>query len=71
MLDSSKEFQKYATKHMGISSATLHNYTSVYDSYINPTITEQVDERHRYVVQDVFSRLMRDRIIFLGVPIND
>lgn len=71
MLDSSKEFQKYATKHMGISSATLHNYSSAYGNYINPTITEQVDERHRYVVQDVFSRLMRERIIFLGVPIND
>ena len=48
---------------------TLSRYTSVLDGYINPTITE---ERQLNVAQmDVFSRLMMDRIIFLGVPIDD
>ena len=48
---------------------TLNRYTSVVDGYINPTITE---ERKLNVAQmDVFSRLMMDRIIFLGVPIDD
>lgn len=60
------EFEKYAVKGMGISSMTLHRYES---AYINPTITE---ERKLNVAQmDVFSRLMMDRIIFLGVPIDD
>ena len=70
-MDSSQEFQKYATKHRGISSMTLHNYTSAYGNYINPTITEDWDANRRSVTMDVFSRLMQDRIIFLGVPIND
>ena len=70
-MDSSKEFNKYATKHMGISSMTLCNYSSVYGNYINPTITEEITENRRQVTMDVFSRLMQDRIIFLGVPIND
>ncbi|MBP5334133.1 MAG: ATP-dependent Clp protease proteolytic subunit [Bacteroidales bacterium] len=64
-----KEFDKFAVKGRGISSMTLGRYTSVYDGYINPTITE---ERKLNVAQmDVFSRLMMDRIIFLGVPIDD
>jgi ATP-dependent Clp protease, protease subunit len=63
------EFQKYATQHMGISSATLHNYTSVYGNYISPTIIEE--RQLNVATMDVFSRLMMDRIIFLGVPIND
>ena len=64
-----KEFDKFAVKGRGISSTTLSRYTSVYDGYINPTITE---ERKLNVAQmDVFSRLMMDRIIFLGVPIDD
>ena len=63
------EFDKFAVKGRGISSTTLSRYTSVYDGYINPTITE---ERKLNVAQmDVFSRLMMDRIIFLGVPIDD
>ena len=63
------EFDKFAVKGRGISSMTLSRYTSVYDGYINPTITE---ERQLNVAQmDVFSRLMMDRIIFLGVPIDD
>jgi ATP-dependent Clp protease protease subunit len=35
------EFKKYATKHMGINSMTLHNYQSVYNNYISPTIIEE------------------------------
>lgn len=66
------EFNKYATKHLGISSLTLHRYNSmhhVHSGYINPTI---IEERQLNVASmDVFSRLMMDRIIFLGVPIND
>ncbi len=63
------EFQKYATKHAGISSMTMHRYTSAYGAYISPTI---IEERQLNVASmDVFSRLMMDRIIFLGVPIDD
>jgi len=63
------DFRKYATGHMGISSMTLHNYTSVYGNYISPTIIEE--RQLNVATMDVFSRLMMDRIIFLGVPIND
>jgi len=63
------EFKKYATKHMGISSMTMHRYTSMVENYISPTI---IEERQLNIAQmDVFSRLMMDRIIFLGVPIDD
>ena len=63
------EFDKFAVKGRGISSMTLHRFTSQVDAYINPTITE---ERQLNVAQmDVFSRLMMDRIIFLGVPSDD
>ena len=68
-MDSSKEFRKYATGHLGISSLTLDRYNSAYGNYISPTI---IEERQLNVAQmDVFSRLMMDRIIFLGVPIDD
>lgn len=64
-----EEFGKYATKHLGINSTTLHKYTSVYNNYISPTI---IEERQLNVASmDVFSRLMMDRIIFLGLPIDD
>jgi len=63
------EFKKYATKHLGISSLSMEKYASIYNSYISPTI---IEERQMNVAQmDVFSRLMMDRIIFLGVPIDD
>ena len=63
------EFNKYATRHLGINSLTLHKYTSTVSNYISPTI---IEERQLNVAQmDVFSRLMMDRIIFLGVPIDD
>ncbi|MEN8118781.1 MAG: ATP-dependent Clp endopeptidase proteolytic subunit ClpP [Bacteroidota bacterium] len=63
------EFNKYATKHMGINSRTLDQYQSIYNNYISPTI---IEERQLNIASmDVFSRLMMDRIIFLGVPIDD
>ena len=68
-MDYGKEFQKYATKHRGISSLHLNEFLSMHDNYISPTI---IEERQMNVASmDVFSRLMMDRIIFLGVPIND
>jgi len=63
------EFKKFATNHLGISSLNLHDYQSIYSSYISPTI---IEERQLNVAQmDVFSRLMMDRIIFLGTAIDD
>ena len=63
------EFEKFAVGHCGVSSSALHRLSSVYAGYINPTI---VEERKLNVAQmDVFSRLMVDRIIFLGCPIDD
>ncbi|MFV0590623.1 MAG: ATP-dependent Clp endopeptidase proteolytic subunit ClpP [Draconibacterium sp.] len=68
-MENHNEFKKYATGHAGISSATLHRYSSMYGAYISPTI---IEERQLNVASmDVFSRLMMDRIIFLGVPIDD
>ncbi|HBG23555.1 MAG: ATP-dependent Clp protease proteolytic subunit [Bacteroidetes bacterium GWF2_41_61] len=63
------DFEKYAIKHRGISSLTLHRVNSLYSAYINPTIIEE--RQLNIAAMDVFSRLMMDRIIFLGVPIND
>ncbi len=68
-MDHKKEFNKYATKHMGINSLTLDRYTSIYANYISPTIIEE--RQLNIATMDVFSRLMMDRIIFLGVPIDD
>ncbi len=63
------EFEKFAVKHCGISSLKLHDYRSANASYVNPMILE---ERQLNVTQlDVFSRLMMDRILFLGAPIDD
>jgi len=63
------DFAKFARSRFGISSLSLHRYTSVWDSYISPTI---IEERQLNVASmDVFSRLMMDRIIFLGLPIDD
>jgi ATP-dependent Clp protease protease subunit len=68
-MDYEKDFKNYATKHRGISSITLDNITSIYNNYISPTI---IEERQLNVASmDVFSRLMMDRIIFLGLPIDD
>src|SRR5665811_2620232 len=63
------DFGKYARSKRGVSSLGLHKYASVYGSYISPTI---IEERQLNVASmDVFSRLMMDRIIFLGLPIDD
>lgn len=68
-MDYQNEFYRYATRHAGISSTTLQKYTSVYNNYISPTI---IEERQLNIASmDVFSRLMMDRIIFLGLPIDD
>ena len=68
-MDRHDEFRKYAVKGAGISSMTLDRYSSAYGSYISPTI---IEERQLNIASmDVFSRLMMDRIIFLGVPIDD
>ena len=66
---SKNEFQKFANQGCGISSTTLNRYQAAVDSYINPTIIEE--RKLNVASMDVFSRLMMDRIIFLGVPIND
>lgn len=64
-----KEFEKYAVKHRGISSNTLHGYTNHMITNLTPNI---IEERPMNVaVMDVYSRLMMDRIIFLGYPISD
>ena len=68
-MDYAQEFKKFATKHKGISSMHLDQFASIHGNYISPTI---IEERQMNVASmDVFSRLMMDRIIFLGVPIND
>lgn len=72
------EFEKYAKGHLGISSLALDRFQSmtsaygaqrVQSAYINPSIIEE--RQYNVAVMDVFSRLMMDRIIFLGVPITD
>ena len=64
-----KDFRDYAVKHRGLNGLAFDQYTSIYNDYISPTI---IEERQLNVASmDVFSRLMMDRIIFLGVGIND
>ncbi len=63
------DFEKFAKSEFGVGSMTLHRYSSATDSYINPTIIEE--RKLNVASMDVFSRLMMDRIIFLGVPIDD
>lgn len=63
------DFRNYAIKHMGVSSLSFDRYTSIMNNYISPTI---IEERQLNVASmDIFSRLMMDRIIFLGLPIDD
>jgi ATP-dependent Clp protease protease subunit len=64
-MDYAKEFEQYATKHHGINSTYFGKITSSLTPYI-------MEERQMNITQmDVFSRLMMDRIIFLGTGIND
>ena len=63
------DFRKYATKHLGMNSLVLDDVIKSQNGYLNPYILE---ERQLNVTQlDVFSRLMMDRIIFLGTQIDD
>lgn len=63
------DFRQYAIKHLGMSSNRLDGYTSTLNNYISPTI---IEERQLNVASmDIFSRLMMDRIIFLGLGIDD
>ena len=64
-----KEFGKYAVQHMGISSNTLNDYNKHLVTNLTPNIIEE--RPMNIAVMDVYSRLMMDRIIFLGYPIND
>ena len=62
------DFRKYATKHLRMNSNALDSYMNITSSYISPTI---IEERQLNVAQmDVFSRLMMDRIIFLGTQVD-
>ncbi|HNY05932.1 MAG TPA: ATP-dependent Clp protease proteolytic subunit [Candidatus Egerieousia sp.] len=76
------DFEKFATGKCGVDSLTLSGYRQLVservpsagaaaskNAYINPTIIEE--RQLNVATMDVFSRLMMDRIIFLGVPIND
>lgn len=64
------DFRDYAVKHLGMNGLALDQYSNtITSSYISPTI---IEERQLNVAQmDVFSRLMMDRIIFLGTQIDD
>lgn len=64
-----KEFEKYAVKHKGISSNTLDSYTKHVVTNLTPNIIEE--RPMNIAVMDVYSRLMMDRIIFMGYPISD
>ena len=63
------EFQKFATKHVGLNSMVLHEVTSTLNDSMTPYIIEE--RRMNVATMDVFSRLMMDRIIFLGTAIDD
>lgn len=64
-----EDFRNFATKHVGLNSMVLDDVVKAQSGYLNPYILE---ERQLNVTQlDVFSRLMMDRIIFLGTEIND
>ncbi len=63
------DFRNYATKHLGMNGLALDQYVNITSNYISPSILE---ERQLNVTQmDVFSRLMMDRIIFLGTQVDD
>src|SRR5665648_1289728 len=68
-MNDGKEFNKYAKNHLGISSLNLNRFDSIFTNSLTPYI---IEERQLNVASmDVFSRLMMDRIIFLGTPIDD
>lgn len=63
------DFTRFASLDRGISTNTLGRYATAVNSYINPSVIEE--RRMNIASMDVFSRLMMDRIIFLGVPVDD
>lgn len=63
------DFTRFASLDRGISINTLGRYATAVNSYINPSVIEE--RRMNIASMDVFSRLMMDRIIFLGVPVDD
>ena len=68
----SDEFMKYATKHHGMSTMHLEKYMKATVPNINGFTPQVIEERQLNIVgMDVFSRLMMDRVIFMGVPVND
>src|ERR1700694_5604735 len=68
-MNPAKEFKNYAVNHKGIPSTTLEDYNKYLVTSLTPNI---IEERPMNVaVMDVYSRLMMDRIIFLGYPLND
>lgn len=68
-MELNNDFKKFASSKQGISSTTLDGYANVMSNYISPVIPEE--RKMNVTTMDVFSRLLMDRIIFLGVPIND
>ncbi len=68
-MDITKEFQNYYVKHLGKGSLDLHHFGSQIESSMTPYILE---EREMRVTQmDIFSRLMRDRLLWVAGPVND
>jgi len=66
------EFKKYATKHLGMSTMHLEKYMQASVPNITGFTPQIIEERQMNIASmDVFSRLMMDRIIFMGVPVND
>jgi len=66
------EFKKYATKHLNMNSMHLEKYMNTTVPNIQGFTPQVIEERQMNIVgMDVFSRLMMDRIIFMGVPVND
>jgi ATP-dependent Clp protease, protease subunit len=63
------DFGKFARSKKGLSSLTMRRYSSILSNYISPTIIEE--RQLNIATMDVFSRLMMDRIIFLGLPIDE
>ncbi len=69
---SNSEFRKFAVKHQGISSLAVDSYTSAMNSQLTGLTPYIIEERPLNVASmDVFSRLMMDRIIFLGTGVDD
>jgi ATP-dependent Clp protease, protease subunit len=66
------EFEKFAVKDQGISSMTMHRYSKAISSQFTNMTPNIIEERQLNIAKmDVFSRLMMDRIIFMGMAIDD